>query len=49
MSEKNVLFMARTTRFHDFARTLTSTMGVEVYAWTKSPSGWTGAAAFPCC
>lgn len=34
MSEKNVLFMARTTRFHDFARTLTSTMGVEVYAAT---------------
>ena len=33
MSEKNVLFMARTTRFHDFARTLTST-GVEVYAAT---------------
>lgn len=39
MSEKNVLFMARTTRFHEFARTLTSTMSAEVYAATPdSPS-----------
>lgn len=30
MSDKNVLFMARTTRFHEFVRTLTSTMGAEV-------------------
>ena len=30
MSDKSVLFMARTTRFHEFVRTLTSTMGVEV-------------------
>ena len=30
MSDKNVLFMARTTRFHEFVRTLNSTMGVEV-------------------
>lgn len=30
MSEKNALFMARTTRFHEFARSLTTTLGVEV-------------------
>ena len=30
MSEKSVLFMARTTRFHEFARSLTATMGAEV-------------------
>ena len=30
MSEKNILFMARTTRFHEFARTLTATMDAEV-------------------
>ena len=30
MSDKNVLLMARTTRFHEFARTLSTTMGVEV-------------------
>ncbi len=30
MAEKSILFMARTTRFHEFANTLTSTMGVEV-------------------
>lgn len=34
MSEKNVLFMARTTRFHEFARTLTSTLGAEVFVAT---------------
>ena len=34
MSEKNVLYMARTTRYYDFASTLTSTMGVEVNAAT---------------
>ena len=39
MSEKHVLFMARTTRFHEFARTLTSTLGAEVYVATPdSPS-----------
>ncbi len=39
MSEKNVLFMARTTRYHDFVRTLSSSMGVEVYLATPdSPS-----------
>lgn len=30
MSEKSALFMARTTRFHEFARSLTTTLGVEV-------------------
>lgn len=30
MSEKSILFMARTTRFHEFAHTLTATMGAEV-------------------
>ena len=30
MSEKSVLFMARTTRFHEFAQSLTTTMGAEV-------------------
>ena len=30
MSEKSILFMARTTRFHEFARSLTTTMGAEV-------------------
>lgn len=34
MSEKNVLYMARTTRYYDFANTLSSTMGVEVNAAT---------------
>ena len=34
MSDKNILFMARTTRFHEFARTLTATMGAEVFAAT---------------
>ncbi len=34
MSEKNILFMARTTRYHEFARTLTTTMGAEVFAAT---------------
>ena len=34
MSEKNILFMARTTRYHEFARTLTQTMGAEVFAAT---------------
>lgn len=39
MSDKNILFMARTTRFHEFARTLTATMGAEVFAATPdSPS-----------
>ena len=28
MSEKSALFMARTTRFHEFARSLTTTLGV---------------------
>ena len=39
MSEKNVLFMARTTRFHEFARTLTTTMGAEVFAATPDSPG----------
>lgn len=30
MAEKCILFMARTTRFHEFARTLTQSLGVEV-------------------
>lgn len=30
MAEKCVLFMARTTRFHEFVRSLTQTMGIEV-------------------
>ena len=30
MSEKSILFMARTTRFHEFAHTLSTTMGAEV-------------------
>lgn len=34
MSDKNVLFMARTTRYQEFVQTLTSTLGVEVYAAT---------------
>ena len=34
MSEKNILFMARTTRYHEFARTLTTTLGAEVFAAT---------------
>ena len=39
MSEKNVLFMARTTRFHEFARTLTNSMGAEVFAATPDNPG----------
>lgn len=39
MSEKSILFMARTTRFHDFVRTLTSSIAAEVYVATPdSPS-----------
>ncbi|WP_102338340.1 response regulator transcription factor [Collinsella provencensis] len=34
MSDKTVLFMARTTRFHEFVTTLTSTLGVEVHVAT---------------
>ena len=34
MSDKNVLFMARTTRYQEFVLTLTSTLGIEVYAAT---------------
>lgn len=34
MSEKNILFMARTTRYHEFTRSLTQTMGAEVFAAT---------------
>ena len=34
MSGKNILFMARTTRYHEFARTLASTMDAEVFAAT---------------
>ncbi len=30
MAERSILFMARTTRFHEFARSLTATMGIEV-------------------
>ena len=30
MAEKCILFMARTTRFHEFVRSLTQSMGVEV-------------------
>lgn len=30
MAEKSILFMARTTRFHEFARSLTTAMGIEV-------------------
>ena len=49
MSEKSALFMARTTRFHEFTRSLTTTLGVEVsLATPDSPdvdgeSGRTGA------
>jgi predicted RecB family endonuclease len=35
MSEKSALFMARTTRFHEFARSLTTTLGVEVSLATR--------------
>ncbi|TXF38949.1 MULTISPECIES: winged helix-turn-helix domain-containing protein [unclassified Collinsella] len=39
MSDNNILFMARTTRFHEFARTLSATMGADVFAATPdSPS-----------
>ena len=34
MSEKTVLYMARTTRYFDFARSLTESLGVEVAAAT---------------
>ncbi|HJG31046.1 winged-helix domain-containing protein [Collinsella tanakaei] len=34
MSEKNVLFMARTTRYYEFAQTLTTSLGVDVSAAT---------------
>ncbi len=30
MAEKSILFMARTTRFHEFAQSLTASLGVEV-------------------
>lgn len=30
MAEKSILFMARTTRFQEFAQSLTSSMGIEV-------------------
>ena len=39
MSDKNVLFMARTTRFHEFVRTLGTTMGAEVFAATPDSPG----------
>lgn len=39
VAEKNVLFMARTTRYHDFVRSLNASLGVEVYLATPdSPS-----------
>ena len=44
MSEKSALFMARTTRFHEFARSLTTTLGVEVSLAT--PDSPTAAHAF---
>ena len=34
MSEKNVLFMARTTRYYEFAQSLSSSLGVDVSAAT---------------
>ena len=34
MSEKSVLFMARTTRLHDFVRSLAESLGVEVHIAT---------------
>ena len=34
MSEKNVLFMARTTRYHEFVRRLSASMDVEVFLAT---------------
>ena len=34
MSEKHALFMARTTRYYDFAQSLTQTLGIEVSAAT---------------
>ncbi len=34
MAEKTVLFMARTTRLHDFIRTLSTSLGVEVHVAT---------------
>ncbi|WP_085831112.1 winged helix-turn-helix transcriptional regulator [Collinsella vaginalis] len=39
MSEKNVLFMARTTRFHEFVRSLITSMGAEVFAATPDSPG----------
>lgn len=39
MSERSILYMARTTRFHEFARTLTSSLGAEVYAATPDSPG----------
>lgn len=34
MAEKTVLFMARTTRLHDYIRTLSTSLGVEVHVAT---------------
>ena len=34
MSDKSILFMARTTRFHEFARTLTGALDADIYAAT---------------
>lgn len=34
MSEKNVLYMARTTRYYEFAQSLSASMGLEVSAAT---------------
>ena len=49
MSDKNVLFMARTTRFHEFVRTLGTTMGAELgslrISGSYDPLGEAGKAA----
>ena len=42
MSEKTVLYMARTTRYFDFARSLTESLGVEVAAATPDSPTATG-------
>ncbi|MDY2778015.1 MAG: response regulator transcription factor [Collinsella sp.] len=39
MSERSILFMARTTRFHELARTLISTVGAEVHTATPGAPG----------
>ncbi|QWT17826.1 response regulator transcription factor [Collinsella sp. zg1085] len=39
MAEKSVLFMARTTRFHEYVRTLSTSIGAEVFVATPDSPG----------